>query len=60
MRDLSVPLMLHVTRTDSASKKKRVQRAHGGKQGDKGLRHFSMNWLTLEHPHTGRSSLEAA
>jgi len=42
MRDLSVPLMLHVTRTDSASKKKRVQRAHGGKQGDKGLRHFSM------------------
>ena len=25
-----------------ASKKKRMQRAHGGKQGDKGLRHFSM------------------
>ena len=42
MRDLSVPLKLHVPRTDSASKKKRVQRAHGGKQGDKGLRHFSM------------------
>jgi len=27
---------------DPGSKKKRVQRAHGGKQGDKGLRHFSM------------------
>lgn len=27
---------------EPASKKKRMQRAHGGKQGDKGLRHFSM------------------
>ena len=27
---------------EPASKKKRLQRAHGGKQGDKGLRHFSM------------------
>ena len=27
---------------ESANKKKRLQRAHGGKQGDKGLRHFSM------------------
>jgi len=27
---------------EPAAKKKRLQRAHGGKQGDKGLRHFSM------------------
>jgi len=27
---------------EPASKKKRMQRAHGGKAGDKGLRHFSM------------------
>lgn len=27
---------------EPAAKKKRMQRAHGGKQGDKGLRHFSM------------------
>ena len=28
--------------SEPAAKKKRMQRAHGGKQGDKGLRHFSM------------------
>ena len=27
---------------EPAAKKKRTQRTHGGKQGDKGLRHFSM------------------
>ena len=27
---------------EPAAKKKRMQRTHGGKQGDKGLRHFSM------------------
>ena len=27
---------------EPAAKKKRMQRGHGGKQGDKGLRHFSM------------------
>jgi len=27
--------------SEPAAKKKRMQRAHGGKQGDKGLRHFS-------------------
>jgi len=41
----SVPAELAATLSaagDPGSKKKRVQRAHGGKQGDKGLRHFSM------------------
>ena len=37
---------------DNKDKKKRAQRAHGGKGGDKGLRHFSMKarlptWLAF-------------
>lgn len=39
---LVAPSASRARASDPGSKKKRVQRAHGGKQGDKGLRHFSM------------------